>query len=140
MLAFSKIESTCYGHLYGIVNGVINSSRKVICCKEINLIVRKVRAPLEAYDPAKGGFIDDFASYVRKQQIIYLIWLKDLLQLTKLKPENVCFNYYKRFVLYGMLHSPLKTTKTVVNQLVFYIHSYFKRKNNEKYNSDNNCL
>ncbi len=127
-LAFNKIKTTCYEHFYGIVNGVINNNKDIIFSKEITLNIRSVRLPLRAYDPEKGGVINNLSSYVQKQQIIYLEWLKDLLQLNNFIPKNVCRNYYIKIVIYGLLHSPFKTIKIIIDKILFYIISYLSRK------------
>ena len=65
----------------------------MVYSKEVTLNIREVRVPLNAYDPEKGGVINNFSNYVQKQQIIYLEWLKCLLQLPNLSPKKVCNSY-----------------------------------------------
>ncbi|MDD5698067.1 MAG: glycosyltransferase [Victivallaceae bacterium] len=134
-LARDKIATSCYGHLYGIITGIIDKNVPVIYCRETTLKIRNIRAPLYAHDPRKTIPMENLPRYVREQQVCYLEWLKATLQLTELTPATVCLDYYRRVVLHGLLHSPVKTVLLVINRLSFFIYSAIIRRKKLKASS-----
>jgi len=71
--------ATCYGHMYGMINGICNKNSKIIKINNNDLIVRQQRAP----------YHDDFPSDIKNLQKNYLYWIKEKYNLEEIDIEKI---------------------------------------------------